>query len=78
MASGLHLCARSQDESGSCVAERFGVSCALILTLNSVGCTQIYLCSSCNVRLMYARMRDLMGSDFGAVLNIGQVVYVPR
>ena len=34
---------------------------ALILTLNSVRCTQIYLSSSCDARLMYARMIDLTG-----------------
>ena len=36
--SGLRLHVRSDDENGSCIRERFGVSCTLILTLNSVGC----------------------------------------
>ena len=35
--------------------------CALILMLNSVSCTQSYLWSSCDARLMYARMIDLTG-----------------
>ena len=38
-----------------------GISCTLILTLNSVGCTRIYLWSSCDARLMYTRMIDLTG-----------------
>ena len=41
--SGLRLRARSKSENDSHVGERFGFSCALILTVNSVGCTQIYL-----------------------------------
>ena len=40
---GLHLHERSQDENGLRIRERAGVSCMLILTLNSIGCTQIYL-----------------------------------
>ena len=43
LGSGLHLRTRSQDENGSHVGEQFGVSCALILTFNSVGLTQIHL-----------------------------------
>ena len=61
MYSGLRLRARSRDENGSRVGERFRVSCALNLMLNSVGCTRIYLCSSCGARLMCARMIDLPG-----------------
>ena len=35
--------------------------CALILMLNSLGCTQMYLRSSCDARFVYARMIDLTG-----------------
>ena len=35
--------------------------CALILMLNSVSGTQIYLRGLCDARLMYARMIDLTG-----------------
>ena len=38
----LHLCMTGQNENGSRVGERFRVSCASILTLNSVGFTPIY------------------------------------
>ena len=54
-----------EDEYGSIIREWFGVSCALIPMLNSVACTQItkiYLWSSCDARLMYARMVDLTGA----------------
>ena len=37
--------------------------CALILMLTSVSCTQIYLWSLYDARLMYARMIDLAGFD---------------
>ena len=47
--SGSRLCARSQDENG--------VSCVLILTLNLVGFTQIYLWSC----IYDARLIALMG-----------------
>ena len=39
----LRLYTRSQYENGLHVGEWFGVSCALILKLNSVACTQNYL-----------------------------------
>ena len=65
--SGLRLLARSEDENGAGFRERFGVGCALIITLNLVGYT-IYLYSSCDTRLMYARTisRDLI---YGAGLT---------
>ena len=37
----LRLQVRGLDENGLCIEKWFGVSCALILTLNSVGLTQI-------------------------------------
>ena len=41
--SRLRQRARSRYENGPCVGGRFEVSCALILTLNLVGCTKFYL-----------------------------------
>ena len=60
----LCLRARSQDENGSCVGEQFLVSCALIHTLNPVCRTKIYLWSSCDARLMDARVMDFVGFYF--------------
>ena len=60
--SDLRLRVRGQDEKDSRVGKRFGSGLpALILTLNSVGCAHIYLRSSCDSRLMYARVMECTG-----------------
>ena len=60
---------RSKDENGPHIGERFGVSSVLILALNLVGCNYIYLCSSCDARLMCAMMMDLTVSYFQCSFN---------
>ena len=76
--SGLRLSARSQDESGLRIGEHFGVSCALILTLNSVYWIQIHLWSSYDARLMYARRTVLTGCYLGCSFNVGLSVIKTR
>ena len=70
---------RGQYENGSCVREWFGVSCALILTLNLVGFTPMYLCRSCDARLMDFKrsyFRCSFNGSFNEIIDNNKISYI--